>query len=64
MSGVPRPNDAVQIWLACIAVHADEAISGNGHEFDIEAIRGLLDLPGMRAYLDELGALGLTPVKR
>lgn len=61
---IPRPNDAVVIYLASIAAHADEAISGSGHELDIEAIRGLLTLPGVREFLDEMTALALLPVKR
>lgn len=42
------------LWLklGCIAVHAEELISPDGHEFDKEALRGLLQDAEVRRFLD------------
>lgn len=42
------------LWmkLGCIAVHAEELLSPDGHEFDREALRGLLQDAEVRRFLD------------
>lgn len=59
-----RPDLDVAVKLASIAVHADEALSPGRHDYDLHAISGLLADPGVKAYLERLGAMALLPVKR
>ena len=42
------------LWLklASIAVHAEELLSPDGHEFDKQAIKGRLADPEVRRFLD------------
>jgi hypothetical protein len=61
---LPTPTPAVAVALASLAVHAQEALGPNGHAFDLTAMEGCLNAPGVREYLDQLGELGLLPVTR
>jgi hypothetical protein len=61
---IPLPSESVAVALASIAVHADELTGPTGHEVDAIAIRGALETPGVREYLEELAVLGLTPMMR
>lgn len=58
----PEPN--VLVKLGSLAVHAEEMLEPGGHELDVAAIRGLLDDPELRAWLEAMGELALLPVKR
>jgi hypothetical protein len=51
------------VKLAALVVHADEATSPSGHSFDMEAMRGLVQDPEVRAWLATFDA-ALLPVKR
>lgn len=64
MSGLPEVTPTVGIKLASLAVHAEEAASSNGHEFDLQAIFLLLADPEVVDYMDELRNLALLPVPR
>ncbi len=48
--------------LASAVVHADELTSPQGHQFDVDALRGIIKDPEVVAWLKSLGAL--APVKR
>lgn len=61
---IPLPDPTVAVALASIAVHAEEALEPGAHEFDIAAIRGALEAPGVRDYVASLDALALVPRKR
>lgn len=51
--------------LASIAVHADEFLfSGQGHLFDKDAIRNLLDDAEVKEALADLDRQALIPVRR
>lgn len=52
------------IKLASIAVHAEEMLSIGGHDFDRQAILGLLQDPEVRAILDAKENAVFLPVKR
>ncbi len=51
------------IKLASIAVHLDEMLSADGHDFDRLTIRSLLDDAEVSAWLDRIDPV-LLPVKR
>jgi hypothetical protein len=61
---LPRPSDTAAVTLASLAVHAEELLSPGGHEADRAAIQGCLEHPEVKAYLAELDALSLLPLKR
>lgn len=63
-SQLPTPSPTVAVALACVAVHAREAISNDGHPFDLVAIETALSTPGVSEYLADLDALALLPVRR
>jgi hypothetical protein len=50
--------------LGSIVVHVEEAIGGDGHPFDIEALKSLCVNPGVQAFLGVLRPLALIPEKR
>lgn len=58
------PDAATAIAIASIAVHAEEFLSRASHPADATAIRGLLALPYVKTYLDEMRKLSLVPVRR
>lgn len=64
MTLVPLPSLAVQIKLASIVVHADEATSPDAKEVDVLAIRAGLADPEVQDYLKTLSDKGLLPIKR
>ncbi len=49
--------------LGSLAVHADEATGPHGHQFDMSAIRTLVEDSEVSEWLDDFGT-GLLPVKR
>lgn len=58
------PDAMTTVALASIAVHAEEYLSPEGHTADLVAIQGLLALPYVRAYLDEMRKRSLVPERR
>ena len=59
-----KPELALLIKLGSIAVHADEMFSPSGHQFDKITLNNLLQDPELKAWLQEMDARGLLPVKR
>ena len=60
-----KPPSSLVIKLASIAVHFEELDSPKGNEeFDKGAIRGLLQDPEVRAFLDAKENAIYLPVKR
>lgn len=58
------PPPGVMIALGSIAVHCEELFSPSGHDFDKQAILGLLSDPRIKLWLKDMDALGLMPKKR
>lgn len=50
--------------LGNLIVHADEFMSEGGHEIDKQAFQAQLQDPEVSAFLDDLRAAYLLPVKR
>jgi hypothetical protein len=67
---IPAPVNALAppastlVKLGSIAVHVDEALSTEGHEFDWGAARQLLVDPEVVAWIEAMTKLGFMPVKR
>lgn len=61
---LPIPTFEVGVQLASAVIHALEATSANGHDFDIVALRAAAEDPRVQAYFSELDALALLPVRR
>lgn len=53
---------ALAAKLAAVVVHADEMLSGDGHNFDRVALESIVRDPQVQAWVVSLGAL--APVKR
>ena len=58
------PGVSLLVKLGSIAVHADEATAAGGHEFDITAIRSLLNDPEVSTWLKRMDAIAFLPKKR
>ena len=58
------PTRIAGIKLGSIAAHARELIEPGGHPLDAEAIRGLLEDPDVKGYLEVLDLASLLPVAR
>lgn len=50
--------------VGSIVVHVDEALSDDGHKFDVLALQSLIALPDVQEWVAALGKLGLVAVKR
>lgn len=57
------PSQTVQIMLASLFVHAEEAFGPGGHEFDTVAMQGIVQNPEVRAWVDSIDPV-LLPQKR
>ena len=57
-----KPSVSLLSKLGSIVVHADEATSAGRHEFDIVAIKSLLDDPEVKEWITAMGVF--MPVKR
>ena len=59
-----KPSAALLVKLGSIAVHADEALSPAGHEFDKIALEQLLRDPDVMAWREAMTKLAMLPVMR
>lgn len=59
-----NPSPALLCKLASIAVHAEEASSANGHEFDRIALQSALGDQEVQDWIGQMTAAGMAPVKR
>lgn len=64
MSDPMRPPITTLMKLGSIAVHADEFLSSNGHEFDRIALQQLLLDEEVQQWLHAMGKMAMIPVKR
>lgn len=58
------PSPKILVMLGSIMVHAEEAISTNGHEFDRVALASLIAMPEIVEWRAAMDARGLLPKKR
>lgn len=58
------PGTVLLCKLGSIAVHAEELLSPDGHEFDREVLRALLADEEVKAWLADMTKLAMVPVKR
>lgn len=67
-SRAPQPNQNISptlaVKLGSAIVHADEAMSADGHAADESAFRSILADPEVSAWLAAMNELALLPVKR
>ena len=63
-AALPAPTPEVAIRMASALIHADEAFQADGHPFDRDAFYAALQADEVQAYLRELDALALLPVRR
>jgi len=59
-----NPTASVLAKLASIAVHAEEMLSADGHQFDRLALQTLLNDPEVLAFLEAGRHLAMIPEKR
>ena len=64
MTDVLNPSAPLLCKLGSIIVHADELLSPDGHAFDREALKALLDDPAVNEWLAGMGELAMIPLKR
>jgi len=57
-------NYTLAAKVGSLVAHADEGLSRGGHNFDWIALRALIEDEDIQAWLAELRALALVPVKR
>lgn len=58
------PSPALLCKLASIAVHSDEMLSPHGHHFDKQALQSAIGDTEVAAWLKQMTAMGMAPVKR
>lgn len=59
-----KPPASLLCKLGSIAVHVDEALSSDGHLFDVFALRGLIDDPEVKGWLHDMDKMAFVPRKR
>jgi hypothetical protein len=64
MSEITNPKLSILVKLGSIAVHADEMISSDGHQFDRVALESLLTDPEILHWIKQMDKLALLPKKR
>jgi hypothetical protein len=62
MTNPQNPSLALLCKLGSVAVHVDEALSDDSHQYDWTAIHMLLDDPEVKQWIIDMGAL--LPKKR
>lgn len=64
MADVSKPPISLLCKLGSIAVHAEEFLSEDRHEFDLVALRQLLADSDVKAWLRDMDRLAMLPKKR
>lgn len=64
MSGVLKPPASLLCKLGSIAVHVEEMLSNDGHEFDKVAVEALLKDYEVVEWLGGMTDLAMLPLKR
>jgi hypothetical protein len=58
------PNLGLLVKLGSAIVHADEFLSPDGHPFDLEEFKSLLNDAEVQAWLEEGAGMAFLPIKR
>jgi hypothetical protein len=58
------PPVTVLIKLGSIAVHTDEYTGPDGHPYDLTVIKGLLDDPEIKEWIELMDKMAFLPKKR
>lgn len=64
MSDLTKPSMSLLCKLGSIAVHTEELLSPDGHEFDRAALASLMTDPEVVTWLAEMQKAAFLPVKR
>lgn len=64
MSDPLKPAVTLLVKLGSIAVHVDEMLSPDGHAYDREAIKSLLDDPEVKEWIAAMDKMAFMPKKR
>lgn len=59
-----KPDPGLLVKLGSAVVHADEAMSADGHAADEAAFRSILADPEVSDWIAQMNASALLPVKR
>jgi hypothetical protein len=59
-----RPSMALLVKLGSIAIHCDEMLSSEGHNFDRLAIESILNDKEVRDFIEEGQRTQMLPMKR
>lgn len=59
-----NPPVSLLVKIGSIAVHAEEILSPNGHEFDRHALKTLFDDAEVKDWIAQMNAMTMLPVKR
>lgn len=59
-----NPNPSLLCKLGSIAVHVDEFLSSDGHQFDKIALYALMDDSEVKEWLKEMDKMAMLPKKR
>lgn len=59
-----QPSPALLCKLGSVVVHAQEALSLKGHDFDWEALKQNIQDPEVEQWLQRMDKLALIPKKR
>lgn len=59
-----EPSASLLVKLGSIAVHVEEMLSLDGHEFDRVALGSLLRDKELRDWIEAMDDMALMPVKR
>lgn len=64
MGDMLKPSAALLCKLGSIAVHAEELLSPDGHQFDREALATLFADVEVRAWIAQMDTAAMVPKKR
>ena len=59
-----QPEPSVLAKLASFVVHVDEFNSPNGHDYDMEAVKALLQDDELNHWIIAMRHIGMAPMKR
>jgi len=59
-----KPSPSLLSKLGSITVHVEEMLSNKGHEFDLSALKSVLNDVEVKAWLKSMQDMALVPVKR
>lgn len=64
MSDPLKPSVGLLVKLGSIAIHAEEILSPDFHEYDVSAIKTVLNDPEVREWITTMDKMAFLPKKR